>query len=96
MGFASSCLCRRRSLGQGAFWWDQLYRALQFAKASQIKSPLGCLPLRTSDERNHAMDLLRAYVKESPFDQARRAVESLCASVGPDVARARSHHARLG
>jgi len=73
-------------VGQGAFWWDQLYRALQFTKSAQIDSPLGCLPLRTTDERNHAMDLLRAYVKESPFDQARDAVESLCASAGAHVA----------
>jgi peptidoglycan/xylan/chitin deacetylase (PgdA/CDA1 family) len=73
-------------VGDAAFWWDRLYRALQFAKTPQIETPLGCLPLGTSEERNHAMDLLRVYVKESPFDQARREVESLCARIGPEVA----------
>jgi peptidoglycan/xylan/chitin deacetylase (PgdA/CDA1 family) len=72
-------------VGQGVFWWDELYRALQFAKTPQIDTPIGRLPLRTPDEKNQAMDLMRVYVKQSPFEQAHREVEALYATVASEM-----------
>ena len=72
-------------VGQGAFWWDQLFDALQQTHAQEIPTPLGRLSLRTPAEKQAALEHLRAYLKRSPFEQARRELEALCAAAAPDL-----------
>lgn len=72
-------------VGQGVFWWDQLFDALQQTRAQDIPTPLGRLFLRTPAEKHAAMEHLRAYLKRSPFEQARRELEALCAAAAPDL-----------
>ena len=74
-------------VGQGAFWWDQLFDALQQTRAQEISTPLGRLSLRTPAEKQAAMKRLGAYVQFSlsPFEQARRELQTLCAAAVPDL-----------
>lgn len=74
-------------VGQGVFWWDHLFDALQQTHAQEISTPLGRLSLRTPAEKQAAMRHLRAYIKRphSPFEQARRELQALCAAAVPDV-----------
>jgi len=74
-------------VGQGVFWWDQLFDALQQTRAREISTPLGRLPLRTPAEKRAALEHLRAYLKRphSPFEQARRELQALCAAAAPDL-----------
>ena len=74
-------------VGQGAFWWDQLFDALQQTRAGEISTPLGRLSLRTTAEKYAAMEHLRAYIKHphAPFEQARRELQALCAEAAPDL-----------
>jgi peptidoglycan/xylan/chitin deacetylase (PgdA/CDA1 family) len=72
-------------VGQGAFWWDQLFDALQQTRAQEIPTPLGRLSLRTPADKQAALERLRAYIKGSPFEQARRELEALCAEATSDL-----------
>ena len=74
-------------VGQGAFWWDQLFDALQQTCAQEISTPLGRLSLRTPVEKRAALEHLRAYIKRShvPFEQARRELQALCATMAPNL-----------
>lgn len=74
-------------VGQGAFWWDQLFDALQQTRAQEISTPLGRLFLRTPAEKQAALAHLCAYIKRphSPFEQARRELQALCAAAAPDL-----------
>lgn len=74
-------------VGQGAFWWDQLFDALQQTRAQERSTPVGRLSLRTPAEKQAAMGHLRAYIKRphSSFEQARRELQALCTAAAPDL-----------
>jgi peptidoglycan/xylan/chitin deacetylase (PgdA/CDA1 family) len=73
-------------VGQGTFWWDLLYRVVQFTGGPQLESPVGTLPVATLGEKKRALDKLRAHMKEIPADQALREIEQLKANLPADIA----------
>jgi peptidoglycan/xylan/chitin deacetylase (PgdA/CDA1 family) len=62
-----------------AFWWDRLHAGLvRSRRTAPLETPLGPLPIGTSDDRNMTFRRLRDYVKKVPNDDARRTVDELC------------------
>jgi peptidoglycan/xylan/chitin deacetylase (PgdA/CDA1 family) len=71
-------------VGEGRFWWDRLFLALEATTAPQTESPVGRLPLRAPAERAAAFNALANYVRQHPsFEQGRAEIETLCESLAP-------------
>ncbi len=77
-------------VGQGAFWWDRLYRAVYGHNETLLNTPAGALSLRDDAEKKRAYLSLSAYFKRIPYRQARQELDSLCAPVENEQAAPRS------
>jgi peptidoglycan/xylan/chitin deacetylase (PgdA/CDA1 family) len=66
-----------------SFWWDRLYSALSLAGPTRtMETPVGTLPLVSSDDRASAYRRLRTLVRSLPHEDAMRVVDDLCRSLG--------------
>lgn len=74
-------------VGAGTFWWDEVYRAVQFAPAAEIATPLGALRVDTPDGKRQALEQLRAHIKRSTPDAVEAALEQLRAQIPPPIRR---------
>jgi len=65
------------------FWWDQLeYSFAHTPRRNLLQTPVGSLPLETSEQRTRAFKQLRGYVKTlSNEQQALSFVEQVCAEL---------------
>ena len=70
-------------VGQGLFWWDKLYAAVNYCPISKISTPLGSFSLHNQAERKKAIVYLRQAVKALPFDQGMSIVNSLYDEFAP-------------
>jgi peptidoglycan/xylan/chitin deacetylase (PgdA/CDA1 family) len=70
-------------VGQGVFWWDQLYIAICNCPHQEISTQFGAFSLRTPEEKQQALERLRQAVKTLPFDQGMQFVASLYAQFAP-------------
>ena len=66
-----------------AFWWDRLWSALGRGDAA-VSTPLGDMPVRTSEERLRTYRRLRSYVKSLPHEEAMAVVDDLYRGSGAE------------
>lgn len=71
-------------VGKNLFWWDRLYDALQRTTFQQLKSPVGPLPLKTTQDRHYAFMRLADYMKKSAYETAIVEISDLCGNLVPD------------
>ncbi len=64
-------------VGSGIFWWDHLYQAIYHTSMTEIHCSLGCLPIETPEEKLVAMERLRRYFKQIPYEQAKYEIAEL-------------------
>jgi peptidoglycan/xylan/chitin deacetylase (PgdA/CDA1 family) len=66
-----------------SFWWDRVHQAVNAVqgKTASIASPIGPLPVQTSDECVASVRRLTQYVKSLPHHEAMHAVDELCESL---------------
>ena len=57
-------------VGQGNFWWDQLYRIIYQSKIKEINTPLGLFSVRSEDEKKRTFQRLSQLIKSTPFEKA--------------------------
>lgn len=66
-----------------ALWWDRLYRALSETSQTELGStPIGCLPLGTTNDRHSSLRRLQNYVKTLPHVEAMALVDEICFKLG--------------
>lgn len=70
-------------VGQGLFWWDKLYTAVDNCPTSEISTPLGSFSLHNQVERKRAVEQMRQAVKALPFDQGMQIVSALYDEFAP-------------
>ena len=64
---------------ESIFWWDKLEQAFyQTGRRDFLHTPVGRLPLDTSDQRIKAFKRLRKYVKTLPHLQTLACVDQIC------------------
>jgi peptidoglycan/xylan/chitin deacetylase (PgdA/CDA1 family) len=68
-------------VGTGKFWWDELYQLIYLSCLEEIKSPLGMLAARTSQEKDGAYQAFARFIRTTPFNPARRLLDELCQKV---------------
>lgn len=65
-----------------AFWWDRLYRALTFTAQMELDpTPIGCLPLRSSEERHQSLRRLQNHTKTLAHAEAIALVDEICSKL---------------
>jgi peptidoglycan/xylan/chitin deacetylase (PgdA/CDA1 family) len=61
------------------FWWDRLYQAMMFTTRAQVSaSPLGTLPLQTTELRQTSFRSLRNHLPTLPHTEAMRWLDAIC------------------
>lgn len=66
-----------------AFWWDRLYRAFfHTSKTVLSSSPLGRLPLTSTEERRSSLRKLQIYMKSLAHHQAMALTDEVCSQLG--------------
>lgn len=72
-------------VGDGIFWWDRLFNAINNTNLQEVDTPLGRLSLRDKDSRLVAFDALADHVRMQSFEKARSDIEQLCNRITPDT-----------
>jgi len=57
-------------VGQGNFWWDQLYQVIYHSNIEQLSTPLGLLSIWSKEEKDENYARLSQYIKSTPFENA--------------------------
>jgi len=66
-----------------AFWWDRLYRAFSYTSLSELRStPIGSLPLGTSEERLESLRIFQNHVKTIAHADVNAMVDEICFRLG--------------
>lgn len=74
-----------------AFWWDRLYYAIISGPHTiWTGSPLGALPLATTDQRHISLRRLQVYLKTLSHTEMLKQVDSICLQLGAKQAMPRS------
>ena len=56
-------------VGQGRFWWDQLYQVIYLSSIKQLSTPLGLFSVRSEDEKKRTYQRLVQFVQSTPFEK---------------------------
>ena len=66
-----------------AFWWDRLYQAITYTTQTVLRdTPLGLLPLATSEQRHTSLRRLQNALKTMPHPEAVALIEVVCTTLG--------------
>ncbi len=71
-------------VGEGVFWWDLLYNAINNTTLTQIDTFIGNFTLQTKAAKLSAFDALANQVRMQSFDKARFEIEKLCSEITPE------------
>lgn len=72
-------------VGDGVFWWDRLFNAINNTNLQQVDTLLGRFTLQDKAARLIAFDALADHVRMHPFEKARSDIEQLCDRITPDA-----------
>lgn len=72
-------------VGNGFFWWDRLFNAINNTNLQEVETLLGRFTLQDKAARLVAFDALADYVRTQPFEKARSDIEQLCNEITPDT-----------
>jgi peptidoglycan/xylan/chitin deacetylase (PgdA/CDA1 family) len=64
-------------IGQGVYWWDKLYLAVDRSTEDRISTPVGDFRIEKIEDKKLALQAIRTRVKQLPFNQAMQIVETL-------------------
>jgi peptidoglycan/xylan/chitin deacetylase (PgdA/CDA1 family) len=78
-------------VGDGVFWWDRLFNAINNTNLQQVDTLLGRYSLQDKAARFIAFDALANHVRMQPFENARSDIEQLCDRLIPDSSQSISY-----
>lgn len=70
-------------VGQGRFWWDRVYHAVQFAQGPGVEIEGERMRAGTPEEKRATLDRVRAYLKRLPGDEMCQELERITTALAP-------------